>query len=61
MEEERIRQKNAKIPGIVPIQDLLNGEYWRRKESERLKSDSKTQKMRKMKRDLKKASQPTEE
>lgn len=35
LEEARIRRKNAKLPGLVPIRDLLNGEYWKRKEEEK--------------------------
>lgn len=52
-EEERKRQereakKNKKIPGIVMLDDLLSGEYHRKKEAEKMRK----QKLRETKRKI---------
>ncbi|GJQ73710.1 DNAH3 [Trypoxylus dichotomus] len=38
--EERLRRKNAKIPGIVDVRDLLSGKYWKKKEQEKIESEA---------------------
>lgn len=42
-EKERLaeiqRKKDRKIPGIIPITDLLSGEYWKRKDAEKLRKE----------------------
>ncbi|KAK5640705.1 hypothetical protein RI129_009252 [Pyrocoelia pectoralis] len=49
-EEERIaaiqRKKKEKIPGIVPLMDLLSGDYWRKKEQKAFEIRQKKERLR---------------
>lgn len=41
-EQRRLKRKSrkeVKVPGLVKLEDLLSGEYWRRKEAERVKKE----------------------
>lgn len=40
-EEKRLKLKNGEVSGLVDIRDLLNGEYWRKKEEERILLEAK--------------------